>query len=462
MNICVVGTGYVGLVSGVCLAAKGHSVVCVDVNKAIVEKLNAGVPTIYERGLGELLQSVIQDQRFFATDDLFDAMKNAEAVLIAVGTPSDNSVINLSYIKTACEQIGKFIQTTERHITVIIKSTVTPGTTDTFVRRALENASRKKLGEFGLGMTPEFLREGEAVDDFMYPDRIVLGYETDETLVALEKMFQPWKVDKVRVNSRTAELIKYANNAFLALQISTINEIANFSSILGGIDIMDVVEGIRLDKRWNPIIDGKRANPKVLDYIIPGCGFGGSCFPKDVQAIVSQGRLLGTEMKILSSVLDVNDAQPYRVVKLLENKLTENSPKNVLVLGLAFKAGTDDVRETPAFKIVQDLVRLNLNVMCHDPVAGKNFNDLFAPNGPSFTTVYDWKECMHEVDTVIVLTAWDEYYALEDLDLRNVVLLDARRMFDEKRLNAKRYLSIGKTDTKDSEQLINSYLDQLI
>jgi len=443
MNVCIVGTGYVGLVSGVCLAAKSHNVTCVDIDLEIVDKLNSGVPTIYEKGLPELLKEVLLEGNFSATNSLENALEKAALVIVAVGTPSENGVIDLKYVEEVCQEIGRYIKSADQHISVIVKSTVIPGTTDTFVREILEESSGKKLGQFGLGMNPEFLREGEAIDDFMQPDRIVLGYQTEKTLDDLEELYSPWDVDKVRVNTRTAELIKYANNTLLATQISAINEVANFAATLGGIDVMDVVEGVHLDKRWNPIVDGKRVNPQILSYLIPGCGFGGSCFPKDVQALRSQGQSLGNEMRMLNAILGVNESQPHQVIKILENSLGQLTNLNVLLLGLAFKPGTDDVRESPAIKIANDLAQRNIKTYAHDPIAIDNFKRLTDDENINIEFVPDWRSILDQINIIIIVTPWSEYGDLRSYLLQDKVVFDSRRLFLPKDLNAKQYVSIG-------------------
>lgn len=444
MNVCVVGTGYVGLVSGVCLAAKGHKVTCVDIDLEIVDKLNSGVPTIYEKGLPELLKEVLDEGYYSVTNSLENALEKAGLVIVAVGTPSENGVIDLKYVEKVCKEIGLYIMSSDRHISVIIKSTVIPATTDTFVREILEEFSGKKVGEFGLGMNPEFLREGEAIDDFMHPDRIVLGYETEKTLEDLEELYSPWNVDKVRVNTRTAELIKYANNALLATQISTINEIANFASTLGGIDAMDVVAGVHLDKRWNPIVDGKRVNPQILSYLIPGCGFGGSCFPKDVQALRSQGQALGNAMRMMNAVLDVNESQPHQVIKILEDSFEQLKNQKVLLLGLAFKPGTDDVRESPAIKVVNDLAQRGIKLYAHDPIAADNFKRRIDHKNVNIEFVADWRSILSQVNIIIIITPWSEYGDLRSYSLQDKVVFDSRRLFIPKDINAKQYVSIGR------------------
>ena len=445
MRVAIIGTGYVGLVSGVCLAAKGHSVTCVDLNQEIVDRLNSGKPHIYERGLPELLSQVRGKGLIEATADLNAALGKSDLVIIAVGTPSKDGVIDLSLVKEVARSIGAYLRTHDRHLSIVVKSTVVPGTTDTIVRGAIEQASGKTFPAFGLGMNPEFLREGEAIADFMEPDRIVLGHEDPETLARLEELYAPWPVDKVRVNTRTAELIKYANNALLATQISAINEIANLAAAIGGIDVMDVVRGVHLDKRWNPIAeDGGRISPPILTYLVPGCGFGGSCFPKDLQALRSLGEQCGLPMKIANAVLDVNDAQPSQVLDILERDLKSVAGKKVLVLGLAFKPDTDDVRESASLKIVDQLLAAGAQVAAHDPIAAPNFRRALGPSADKVAFVDDWKARVAQSDAIVVATKWKEYEALADLDLSGKILLDARRMFQPATVPTAIYRSIGR------------------
>jgi len=390
--------------------------------------------------LGEVLAA----GRFRATGDLTKAMEGVDTVLIAVGTPSENGVIDLKYVKAAAAGIGAYIRGTDRHISVIVKSTVIPGTTDTAVRRQIEEASGKSFPAFGLGMNPEFLREGDAIEDFMAPDRIVLGHEDAKTLERLEELYAPWDADKVRVNTRTAELIKYANNALLALQISGVNEIANLAAAIGGIDAMDVVRGVQLDKRWNPILDGgNRAQPQILTYLVPGCGFGGSCFPKDVQALRSQGESSGLPMRMLNAVLDVNETQPGQVLRILARQHSDLKDVKVLVLGLAFKPDTDDVRESASLKIVADLVASGAKVTAHDPIATANFRKFLGPLSEKIAFVCDWEAAVAESAIVIVATRWADYRRLVGMRLGGKTLFDARRLFSSVEVPGAAYLSIG-------------------
>ncbi len=444
MKIAVAGTGYVGLVSGVCLASRGHEVVCVDLNPDIVRRLNAGEPTIYERGLPDLLGEVRAAERFRATTDLAEALEDADAVIIAVGTPSENGVIDLKYIRAVSREIGQWIGAHDRFLSVIVKSTVIPGTTDTVVREELEQASGKTIGQFGLGMNPEFLREGEAIEDFAYPDRIVLGHEDARTLAVLEEIYASWDVDKVRVNTRTAELIKYANNALLATQISAVNEIANLAAALGGIDVLDVMRGVHLDKRWNPLVSEGRANPQILTYLVPGCGFGGSCFPKDVQALRSQGEQQGLSMNLLNAVLDVNERQPFQVIDILRRERGSLQGLRVLLLGLAFKPETDDVRESASLKIAAALLDEGAKVIAHDPIATPHFRQAFGARAEEIGFVEDWHAELADSAVVIIATKWPEYGALTKQDLSGKAVFDARRTLDPNGLVNAQYLSIGR------------------
>ncbi len=445
MKIAVFGTGYVGLVSGVCLAAKGHDVVCLDLRADVVAMLNRAQPHIHEPGLPELLQKVISNKNFRATLSRDDALADASLILIAVGTPSADGKIDLQHIATAARQIGAFLKTAPRFVAVVIKSTVVPGTTDTFVRKILEESSGKQLGQFGLGMNPEFLREGNAVADFINPDRIVLGHEDPETLRLLRELYVPWSCEKLEVNSRTAEMIKYANNCLHATQISAVNELANLCSRVGNVDVLQVMAGVHLDKRWNPLDSaGRRANPAILTYLLPGCGFGGSCFPKDVQALRSLGRDLGLPMSLLQAVLDVNDRQPSQVVSLLATKLSPLRGKKILVLGLAFKPDTDDVRESASLTIIRDLIAQGCEVTAHDPAAADNARRELA--GTPFTLTQDWKSALNAADAVVVATKWPEYAELKSPALAGAiagkVVLDPRRMFRPE--DFPNYLAIGR------------------
>jgi UDPglucose 6-dehydrogenase/GDP-mannose 6-dehydrogenase len=425
MNITIIGTGYVGLVSGVCLASKQHNVTCVDIREEVVDLLNNNKPHIHENGLSELLDQTLKSGHFKATTDLNNALEQSELVIIAVGTPSKNGKINLTQIKNACTSIGNFIKTNDKFISVVVKSTVVPGTTDTFVKDIIESTSGKKLGEFGLGMNPEFLREGEAIADFQYPDRIVIGYEDQKTKNLLEEIYSPWDCDKIAVNTRTAEMIKYSNNTLLACLISMNNELANLAFELGNINYNDVIKGVISDKRWSPIIDKTRITPTITTYFTPGAGFGGSCFPKDVQAIRAQGEYLGLSMNMTDAVLSVNGVQHYRVLHYLKKYFGKLTDKKILLLGLAFKPDTDDIRESSALKILSVLLENNCQVKAHDPISMPNTKKEF--NNSNLEFIENWREEINNVDAIIIGTNWPEYKDIKDKT--NVLIFDSKQLF---------------------------------
>jgi UDPglucose 6-dehydrogenase len=434
MKVSVAGTGYVGLVSGVCLAEKGHQVICIDINEKKVEKINNGIPPIYEEGLEELLKKNV-GTNLKATTDLRQAVLDSDLSLIAVGTPFDGNEIDLKYIKIVARQIGEVIKDKQTFHTVVVKSTVVPGTTDDVVLPILEEASGKRAGtDFGVGMNPEFLKEGEAVKDFMSPDRIVFGGLEDQSIRALEDLYAVFEgVDKIATNCRTAEMIKYTANSLLATMISFSNEIANLCTAVGGIDVTDVTKGVHLDKRLTPILDnGTRIFPSFTTYIEAGCGFGGSCFPKDVKALISYGQQKGSPMAILDSVIAVNEKQPYRLISLLKKHFSKLGGVKVAVLGYAFKPGTDDIRESPALPITKILLDEGAYVKGYDPVAQHEAEQFFGKGAVEFHP--DLVSSIAGVDAIIIITRWNEFKHLPNLlssAAMQPVVIDGRRMLDK-------------------------------
>jgi UDPglucose 6-dehydrogenase/GDP-mannose 6-dehydrogenase len=444
MDISVVGTGYVGLVSGVCLADKGHRVICVDPDEAKVAQINAGQSPIHEDGLDALLQANI-GSRLTATTDLADAVANSSLTIIAVGTPFDGSAIDTSYIEAAAKAIGALLRAKESFHTVVVKSTVVPGTTDEVVLPILEQASGKRAGhDFGVSMNPEFLREGSAIGDFMEPDRIVYGGTDERTFAVLNELYSVFaNVDKIHTTNKTAEMIKYTANSLLATLISFSNEIGNLCTGLGGIDVVDVMKGVHLDKRLSPVLEnGERVVPTITTFIEAGCGFGGSCFPKDVKALISHGQQAGQEMNILQSVIDLNHAQPLRLLSLLAKHFDSLQGLKIAVLGLAFKPGTDDMRESPAIPVVRALHEQGAEISAYDPVATdearKEFSDVPIEYAASVIAA------VQGADAIVVITTWDEFASLPEI-INNMksapLLIDGRRMIDKN--SVPRYEGIG-------------------
>lgn len=439
----MIGTGYVGLVTGTCLAAKGHQVVCVDVDSEKVERINRGDPPIHEPGLSELLRRCIGD-RLRATTDFRNAISESDISLVAVGTPTDGDGIDLRHVKEVAREAGRVLSDKPAYHSVFVKSTVVPGTTDEVLGPLLERYSGKTAGDdFGLGVNPEFLREGDAIRDFMEPDRIVMGGIDENSLSELDRIYEVFEgVPKIRTNNRTAEMIKYASNALLATLISYSNEMANLCSALGGIDVIDVMGGVHLDRRLSPILeDGRRMTPGVVSYLEAGCGFGGSCLPKDVKALVAHGEEAGSPMRLLDAVLAINREQPRELLRLLEKHFSSLHDVRVAVLGLAFKPGTDDVRNSPAIPVLKELVARRADVRAYDPLVGKV---PWEPIDDGVLYLDELQDVIQDAEAIVIVTGWEEFKRLPHL-LKGMnpspLVIDGRRMLDKSRLG--RYEGIG-------------------
>ncbi len=409
MRVSVVGTGYVGLVTGACLAEAGHAVVCVDASPERVAMVNAGQAPFHEPGLPEMLAGV----KLTATLDLADAVQNSDLTLIAVGTPFDGSQIDLSYVETVAAQIGGALKDKDGYHVVVVKSTVVPGTTEKVVLPLLEKHSGKQAGaDFGVGMNPEFLSEGTAVHDARFPDRIVIGGIDARTLGALAALYSSWQETPVLMTGvAAAEMMKYVSNAFQATLISFSNEMANLASTIGGVDIVDVERGLHAS--------GLLKDAPVTSFLKAGCGFGGSCFPKDLAALASFGKTQGVPMALTESVLDINRAQPLKLVSLLGNV----TGKRVAVLGLAFKPGTDDIRESPAFPVIAALKERGADIVAFDPVARVD----------TVTMAETLESALDGADAIVLVTSWPQFAEVPTLVANRVpqpLVADGRRFWD--------------------------------
>jgi UDPglucose 6-dehydrogenase len=392
LRISIIGAGYVGLVTGVCFAELGHEVICIDVVEEKVKAINEGMSSIYEKGLDALLQKHLKGRTFYATNDFYH-VKNTDITLVCVGTPRmENGFLDTTYLESAAMDIGQVLAEKDGYHVVTVRSTVLPTTTESIVVPALERTSKKKAGkDFGVAVNPEFLKEGNAIEDFMHPDRIVIGALDDRSLTVLRSLYSTFKCPVVETSLKTAEMIKLASNAFLATKISFINEIGNICKALG-IDVREVARGMGYDKRIGP------------EFLRAGCGFGGSCFPKDTTALASLARSQQIEPIVLDAVIGVNERQPLKMVELLERHI-DIQGKTIAVLGLSFKPGTDDIREASSIKIVKALIEKGANIKCHDPKAIENFRREF----PTLTYCGTPRECIEDCDAVLIVTEWEEY-----------------------------------------------------
>jgi UDPglucose 6-dehydrogenase len=442
MKVAIAGMGYVGLVTGVCLAEKGHDVTCVDVDEEKVAAVRSGRAPIFEGGLDELLKRNL-GKRFRAETSLADAVQAADLSIIAVGTPFDGREIDLSAVREAAREIGETLRTAEGYPVVVVKSTVVPGSTLSVVVPVLEEASGNRAGvDFGVGVNPEFLTEGQAVADFMNPDRLVFGSVDERTSAVLEELYAGFPdVPRIRTTVTTAEMIKYVSNALLATMISFSNEVADLSSAVGDIDVVDVMRGIHSSMYLT--VDGRPA--PITSFLEAGCGFGGSCLPKDVKSLVAHGEGLGQRMRVLQAVTEVNEARPDEVLRIVRRHVTTLAGSQIAVLGLAFKPDTSDVRDSPATPIVERLLGEGASVRIHDPVVTE-LPDRLRRTGVSLTS--DLPAVLSGADAVVLVTSWGQYEAelpaaLGALDAQPV-LIDCRRVIDPDRVA--RYDGVGLAD----------------
>lgn len=432
MKITVVGTGYVGLVTGTCLAETGNHVCCVDIDQRKVEKLRNGIMPIYEPGLEKLFERNLKEDRLSFTTNLQEGVDHGEIIFLALPTPpGEDGSADLKYVLGVAENIGKIL--TEYKV-IIDKSTVPVGTAE----KVHAAVSKNYDGEFDVVSNPEFLREGVAVDDFMKPDRIVIGTNSERAQKLMTELYGPYVRQGnpiIFMDERSAELTKYAANAFLATKISFMNEIAQLCERLGA-DVDMVRRGIGSDDRI-----GKR-------FLFPGIGYGGSCFPKDVQALVFSANEVKYDFQILNAVTDVNEKQKVHIVNKINRYYNSDlAGKHFAVWGLAFKPNTDDIREAPALEIINALTEAGATVSAFDPEAMSNVKGVIGDKVTYAETQY---EALQNADALIIATEWNEFRT-PDFDkivetMKDTVIFDGRNLFDIEQMEKKgfHYESIGR------------------
>jgi UDPglucose 6-dehydrogenase len=398
MNIAIVGTGYVGLVSGACFASFGHTVTCVDTDKTKIDRIINGVMPIYEPGLSELVAKGKVHARLKFTTDIAQAVASADAVFIAVGTPTSrrgDGYADLTYVYAAARNIARHLS---GYTVVINKSTVPVGTAIQ-VRRIIADVA--KNADFDVASNPEFLREGAAIADFMRPDRVVIGVESDRAEHVLRTIYDPLYLQEtpiITTDIKTAELIKYASNAFLAVKISFINEMSVLCDAIGA-DVVALAHGIGMDGRI-----GRK-------FLHPGPGYGGSCFPKDTRALNATAEENGVPLRIVEAAIEANNAQKARMIKKIRDALNgSETGKVIAVLGLAFKPETDDMREAPALTIIPALIERGAHVRVHDPHAMNEAENLLPETVRYCADAY---ETARGADAIVIMTEWNEYRALD-------------------------------------------------
>ena len=421
-KITVIGTGYVCLVSGAGISDFGHHVTCADIIESKIKLLKNGEIPIYEPGLYELVDRNVNAGRLSFTTQVDEAIQQADVIFIAVGTPqSDNGEANISAIESVARSIGKNLN---NYKVICTKSTVPVGTGDIICELIRENMVDG--GEFDYVSNPEFLREGSAVKDFLWPDRVVIGASSIKAFNIMKEVYRPLYVNEkpiLHTNVATAEMIKYAANAFLALKISYINEVANLCEAVGA-DVHLVAKGMGQDGRISP------------KFLHPGPGFGGSCFPKDTQAFATLSREKGVPMNTIDAAITTNNIQKTRMVEKLNNLIGGDfSGKTIGVLGLAFKPSTDDVRESSSIEMIQSILDGGGKVKAYDPIANKSMQNIF----PDLNYLHSWEETCDGVDAMVIMTDWNEFRGMNLKKLKKVMktplVLDTRNILSMDKLS---------------------------
>ena len=444
MKISIFGTGYVGLVSGACLAEVGHNVVCVDVDHIKIDKLKAGILPIWEPGLEALVERNVKEGRLHFTTDAAHAVQHGRVQFIAVGTPPDeDGSADMQYVLAVSEAIASHIS---GYSIIVNKSTVPVGTASRVQARVAEIlASRGVNFDFDVVSNPEFLKEGAAVNDFLKPDRIIIGTESERAQAMMRELYEPFNRNHDRtiyMDVRSAELTKYAANAMLATKISFMNEIANLAELLGA-DVEQVRKGIGADPRIG------------YQFIYPGCGYGGSCFPKDVQALVQTAQKIGYDAKLLQSVEAVNNRQKTILFAKLAQYFggeAQLNGKTIAIWGLAFKPNTDDMRSAPSRTLMEALWQVGAKVQAFDPVAMAEASRLYGPNA-SLTLCADKYAALQEADALVICTEWQQFrapdFAEMEARMRSKIIVDGRNLYQPHKLHSEGwgYLSVGRAAT---------------
>ena len=438
MKLAVIGTGYVGLVTGTCFAETGNNVICVDIDKNKVDKLSSGQITIFEPGLEKLFLRNQKEGRLSFTTSIEDAIENASVIFLALPTPpGEDGSADLSYILGVANQLGTLIKPTDYKV-IIDKSTVPVGTAEKVHAAILSTATSNIEQSFDVVSNPEFLREGVAVEDFMKPDRVVIGTTSERAMKIMNDLYAPFVRQGnplIFMDEKSAELTKYAANSFLAVKITFMNEIAQLCERLGA-DVDMVRRGIGSDERI-----GKR-------FLFPGIGYGGSCFPKDVQALSKSSHEVEYDFKILDAVMEINELQKLHLIPKIESYFNGNlSGKHFAIWGLAFKPNTDDIREAPAFYMIEALLKRGATVSAFDPEAMSNSKQVL---GDKIQFAENQYQALENADALIIATEWNEFrtpdFEKVTSSLKNRLIFDGRNLFDLQQMNdmGYHYESVGR------------------
>ncbi len=441
--MALIGGGYVGVATALGFAHYGHDVTIVERDSRIVAALQAGTPLFSEPRLKEALQQAVDDGRLRATDHLDEAVRASSVVFLCVGTPlAGDGSVDLRQVVEATSQVANVDCRDGTRRTLVVKSTVIPGTTEQTVAPVLADSK----ANWGLAVNPEFLREGQALADALHPDRIVIGACDSESADVLEELYGNFEAPRLYLPPTTAEMIKYTSNALLATLISFSNEIADISEQLPGVSAADVFSTLHLDRRLNPERNGEQVMAEIINYLLPGCGYGGSCLPKDLSALINFAEECGVEPALTDAVRRINEARPQRLVDQASQLLNGLESRTVSVLGLSFKPDTDDMRSSPAIPIVDALLEAGARVRVYDPAAiGRAREHWGALAALHYAESMD--EALEGADAALLVTSWREFRELDAVRasalMRRPLVLDGRGMLDVAARDTLEYWSIG-------------------
>lgn len=446
MKIGIVGAGYVGLTTGICLASLGHKIFIYDLDEEKLQKIKDKKLPFFERGLEEILEKVISSDKLVPENNLNNLIKETDGCFVCVGTPTKNNSIDLSQITNSVNSITELIKDNNKiNYKIIIRSTIIPNTSKNKILPILEQELSQL--KFGLAVVPEFLREGKALDDFMNPDKIVIGSLDKDTTNFVKNIFVHFKnkCEFIETNLESSELIKYTNNAFFSMLISFSNEIANVSEKIPGVDAYKIMNALISDKRITTKINNENIIPSLESYLKPGCGFGGSCFPKDVQALLDYANKNNISTPLLQAVLDINAERPNKMILLAESILKTLKNKKISILGLTFKPETDDLRSSPALDAIKILLEKNANVFAFDPIFKLNPDIIKIPEKCNICS--NIEDALKNSDIALVFTKWEEFKSLDSNFLkqlmRNPIIIDGRGFLEKDKFDDGCYFKIG-------------------
>ena len=448
MRITVVGCGYVGLVTATGLAARGHHVTGVDVSSERIAEVNSGKAPFFEPGLDDMLKDALQSGSFIATTE-FGSVSRSQVILFCVGTPSgSDGSIDLTWLKQAVSSAVEHLKESDFYQVVAIRSTVVSGTAQNVVWPLLEPLLSTRKASLGLVSNPEFLREGSAAAEFFQPDRIIVGEKDYSSGDLFSQVYAGFNAPIMRMNLQTAEMVKYTSNTLWATLVSFSNEIARICETLPGVDAERVLEGVRVDRRISPFVDGKRVVAEVGSYLRAGCGYGGSCLPKDLRALIQFARARGVRPMLLEAVDEVNVTQASHFIGLAEGALGDLKSKRSLVLGVSFKTGTDDIRESPGVRLIRQLMSKGADVYAYDPLVTKSQIDVLSKEGVRF--VEEPRSAAMDMDVCFVTTLAPDFAFLEEMPaslgkvLRGPLIVDGRGALRHVAISrCDRYVGIG-------------------